>query len=73
MTGEPEARYAQTSDDIAIAYQVLGSGPVTIRTPSLGNVRAVTVHTPAPLLRDVRLCLAGSTHDHGGVRRAVLP
>lgn len=33
-------RYAQTSDDIAIAYQLLGSGPVTIWMPSLSNIRA---------------------------------
>ena len=40
MTGEPEVRYAQTSDDIAIAYQAVGSGPVTIWMPSLSNIRA---------------------------------
>ncbi|WP_206443922.1 alpha/beta fold hydrolase [Nocardioides turkmenicus] len=40
MTGEPEVRYAQTSDDIAIAYQVVGSGPVVIWMPSLSNIRA---------------------------------
>lgn len=40
MTGEPEVRYAQTSDDIAIAYQTVGSGPVTIWMPSLSNIRA---------------------------------
>ena len=33
-------RYAQTSDDIAIAYQVVGSGPVMIWMPSLSNIRA---------------------------------
>lgn len=40
MTGEPEVRYAQTSDDVAIAYQVVGTGPVTIWMPSLSNIRA---------------------------------
>ncbi|MER7302421.1 alpha/beta fold hydrolase [Nocardioides sp. NPDC127514] len=40
MTGEPEVRYAQTSDDISIAYQAVGSGPVTIWMPSLSNIRA---------------------------------
>lgn len=40
VTGEPEVRYAQTSDDIAIAYQTVGSGPVTIWMPSLSNIRA---------------------------------
>lgn len=33
-------RYAQTSDDISIAYQAVGSGPVTIWMPSLSNIRA---------------------------------
>jgi DNA-binding CsgD family transcriptional regulator/pimeloyl-ACP methyl ester carboxylesterase len=40
VNGEPEVRYAQTSDDIAIAYQAVGSGPVTIWLPSLSNIRA---------------------------------
>ena len=32
-------RYAQTSHGIAIAYQAVGSGPVTIWMPSLSNIR----------------------------------
>lgn len=37
---QPEVRYTRTSDDVSIAYQRCGDGPVVVWLPSLSNVRA---------------------------------
>jgi pimeloyl-ACP methyl ester carboxylesterase/DNA-binding CsgD family transcriptional regulator len=44
----PGLRYARTDDGVTIAYQVLGSGPVLVWLPSMGNL---TAQWRVPLLR----------------------
>lgn len=58
----PDLRYTRTSDDVTIAYQVLGAGPTVVWMPSLGDLRAqwrVPVLRAAytQLARSVRLVL----------------
>jgi DNA-binding CsgD family transcriptional regulator/pimeloyl-ACP methyl ester carboxylesterase len=40
MDAVPELRFARTDDDVTIAYQVLGRGPVLVWLPSLSNIVA---------------------------------
>jgi pimeloyl-ACP methyl ester carboxylesterase/DNA-binding CsgD family transcriptional regulator len=53
----PDLRYTRTSDDVTIAYQVLGAGPTVVWLPSLGDLRA---QWRVPMLRTAYTQLARS-------------
>ena len=57
----------------SLLRRLLLDGREGVQGRQLPGPASVRVHSAAALLRDVRLCLAGSTHDDGGFRRAVLP
>lgn len=61
MTGEPETRYARTSDGVHVAFQTLGEGPPDLLCAGYGNLISIDLRDDEAHLRRFERRLASLT------------